>query len=247
MATATVLADPYYAGRPTANVGPVNTGASQDRINIDYLLNPYAALNETRTNAAEANLGAGVQGSGFGSGTTSKLLDSERIARFQLGHSMLEPYLQREFQGSQAAADRQARLNEIAAQGAQALQQLQISEAGQSARLTQQEQAALQRQILSGQQAMQQLQLQEAGQTGRLNTSIRGNIVGNLIEAAAKRPTTSSGTPGYVTNYNWADQPNFLNRPTTTPQPQLRTSSGGIGGGIGISTIDNILRRYGLM
>lgn len=232
------------AAAPSSPVNP--GGASQDRVNIDYLLNPYAALNETRTNAAEANLGAGVAGSGFGSGTTAKLLDSERIERFKLGHQMLEPYLQREFQGSQAAADRQARLNEIAAQGAQALQQLQISEAGQTARLTQQERSALERQVLSGQQAMQQLQLQEAGQTGRLNTSIRGNIANTLVEAATRRPTsTSSATPGYVTNYNWADQPNFLNRPTTSPQP--RPTSGGTIGNIGVNTIDNILRRYGVL
>lgn len=219
-------------------------GAAQDRININYLLNPYVALPETQQRSAEANLGAGTSGSGFGAGTATKLLDSERIARMQLGHQLLEPYLQRDFQAQQAEADRASRLNEIAAQGAQALQQLQLSEAGQTARLTQEEASRLRQQVLSGQQAMQQIQLQQTSETARLGQSIRGNILNTLIGAAVQ-PRTSTGsqytTPRYVSDFDWASQTSTL-RPTTVPSAATRTSTGGIP----LSTIDNILRRYGL-
>lgn len=250
---------------PRGVIPPATTslgGAAQDRANIDYLLNPYANLSETRMNAAEQNLGAGTSGSGFGSGTTAKLLDSERIARFQLGHQLLEPYLQREFQAGQSAADRAARLNEIAAEGAQALQRLQLSEAGETARLTQEEQAKLQQQAVIGQQAMQQIAAQEAGQTGRTRLNITGNILTNLLSDYAKQqggsPVDASGrvrvappgtnvtatgafsSPNYVTQFDWASQLPV----TRTAAPSV--SGGGTTGGISLSTIDNILRRYGL-
>ena len=220
-------------------------GAGQDQMNIDYLLNPYTALPETQMRAAEANLGAGTSGSGFASGTTNRLLDSERIARMQLGHQLLEPYLQRDFQAQQAAADRLARLQEIQAQGAQALQQLQLSEAGQTARLTQEEQSQLQRQVLAGQQAVQQIRIQQAGETGRLGQSIRGNILNTLIGAAIQRPTSTTAagyvTPRYVSDFDWASQTSTL-RPAATTPPRTTTTTGGIG----LNTIDTILRRYGL-
>jgi hypothetical protein len=238
-------------------------GATQDRLNIDYLLNPYYDTSETRTNAAEANLGQGVQGSGFGSGTTNRLLESERIQRFQLGHQMLEPYLQRDFQAGQAAAERQARLNEIAAQGAQALQQLQLSEAGQTARLNTQEAAALQRQVLSGQQAMQQLGIQQAGENTRTRLNIGGNILNTLLTHpnvyGGGGATTGTGTrgynnvatgapgsstPNYITEFDWASQ-----TPISRPNPNPPVAGGTrniIGAVTGLSTIDSILRRYGL-
>ena len=238
------LSNPYFS-KPTSTVTtpPPTGGAAQDRANIDYLLNPYVSLPETQTRAAETNLGAGTAGSGFGSGTTAKLLDSERIARMQLGHQLLEPYLQRDFQAQQSAADRASRLQEIAAQGAQAMQQLQLQEAGQTARLTQEEKSRLQQQVLSGQQAMQQIQLQESGQTGRTQLGIRGNILSQLIGAAIQPRTSSSATttPRYVSDFDWASQTSSL-RPTTVPTAGTRTTTGGVS----LGTIDSILRRYGL-
>ena len=246
----------YPAGTGKPPTGPVASGgATQDRANIDYLLNPYTSLDETRQNAAEANLGAGVSGSGFASGTTNRLLDSERIARMKLGHELLEPYLQRDFQAQQGAADRAARLNEIAAQGAQALQQLQLSEAGQSARLSQEEKARMEQLITQGNQAMAQLQLQEAGQSARLNTSIRGNILGNLIQASlSQKPTTSPLVNDPYRGATGVFPADSLGNPiisgsaiAAARNASAPRSGAGTIGGIGIGTIDNILRKYNLI
>lgn len=251
------LSRPLAGGMPPPSTSTSTGGEGQDQANINYLLNPYYDTSETRTRGAEQNLGQGVSGSGFGSGTTNRLLESEKIARFQLGHQMLEPYLQRSFQAQQAANDRQARLNEIAAQGAQAMQQLQLSEAGQTSRLNSQEQAALQRQILSGQQAIQQLNLQQAGETGRTRLQIGGNILTGLLnrygaeQAAGPTSTTTRGvnnvgtgggsTPGYITSFDWASQ-----TPTFRPAPPYPIGNGGVRPGLNLSTIDQILRRYGV-
>ncbi len=259
------IADFYRGNRsfgegapPIVTVGTSSGGGEgQDRANINYLLNPYYDTSEARMNAAAQNLGQGVAGSGFASGTTNRLLESEKVQRFQLGHQMLEPYLQRSFQAQQSAADRAARLNEIAAQGAQALQQLQLSEAGQTARLTQAERAELEQQILKGQQAMQQAQLAQAGETSRTRLGIGGNILNTLLRGYGEGESgggtrTSAGrgvndistgatTPGYISSFDWASQtPSFRTAP---PQP---AGSGGRTGGVNMSTIDSILRRYGL-
>lgn len=242
MATAMTLRNPLSLTPTIGAVLPTGGGASQDRANIDYLLNPYFNTSEVETNAAEQSLGQGTIGSGFASGTRGRLLESEKINRFQLGHQMLEPYLNREFQGAQAEADRASRLNEIAAQGAQAMQQLQLEEAGQTARASSAERAALERAILQGQQAMQQLTLQEAGQTGRSNASIAGNlantrlnILGNLASDAMRRPQATT-TPSYITDFDWTTQTH-----STRPNPAATPTGGGM------SSIDSILRRYGLL
>lgn len=215
---------------------------------VNELFSPTFGYNETLMRGAENAIAGGFAGSGFGGAQTNRLLDSERKANFMLGHQILEPYLNREFQGSQAAADRASRLNEIAAQGANALQQLQLSEAGDTARLTQAEQAQLERDILQGQQAMQQLTLREAGDTSRQRIGIGGTLANTLLQGAlrggegaggtTRPPFTVGATLGQPSNVNIFDAPLAYNPAARGEGP---TSS------LGSSSIDQILRRYGLL
>ena len=182
-----------------------NNPEAQDRANIGYILNPQFDTSETEMRAAEQNAGQGVSGSGFGSGTTARLLESEKLARFKLGHEMLEPYQERAATASNLATANAARLNEIAAQGAQAMQQLQLSEAGQTARLNSEQAARLQQIALSGQQAMAELQLRESGENARLGRQIgaqeniaRLNLGGSILQTLinASRGGGSGGGDG---------------------------------------------------
>lgn len=248
-----VIQNPYYdATKPKAATTTTTGagGATQDRANIDYLLNPYFDQSEVRQNAAEQNLGQGVAGSGFGLGTTNRLLESEKVARFKLGHEMLDPYLGRELQASEGAANRAADLQRVAQQGAQALQQLQLQEAGQTARATAAQNAELQRQVLAGNQAMAQLSIREAGDTSRSNASIAGNLAntklnigGNIIANYLNRnpiqnaPVTSSGMLP-ITASGEAIRPG--------PAAYNPAARGGVVNS-SANTIDEILRRYNLL
>lgn len=234
-------------GLPAYNL---NTLAAADQGNVNTLFDPNFGRTETQTNAAENALAGGFSGSGYASGQQARLLDSERKANMLLGHQILDPYLQRQQQSALESQQEQARLNEIAAQGAQALQQLQISEAGQGARLSQELAARLQQQVLEGQQAMQRLTLSEAGATGRARLGVQGDLARTLLTAALSGGGTSrTVNPTPLPSYHWqtdlhgnviGGQPPPANYPTTS-------SGGGIRTGIGTSTIDRILRQYGLL
>lgn len=234
--------------------------SEQDEKNIRQLLSPYFDPTETLTNAAEQNLAAGVQGSNFGMGTARRLLDSEKIARQKLGHEMLEPYLQRQFQASEGAANRAAQLQAIAAEGAQALQRLQLQEAGATSRMTQEQNNALQRQAIAGQQALEQLKLGQAGDLTRTREQIAGNlagqklgIVGNLLGDyfSKLKPSTTASVGGAGASYE-IFKPNMAaagglpvfeqTRPTRTI-PGADSTAGVASAG----TIDSILRKYGLI
>ena len=243
-----------------------NNPEAQDRANIGYILNPAFDTSETEMRAAEQNAGQGVSGSGFGSGTTARLLESEKLARFKLGHDLLEPYQERAATAANLATTNAARLNEIAAQGAQALQQLQLSEAGQTARLNSEQAARLQQIALSGQQAMAELQLRESGENARLGRQIGaqenlarlnlgGNILQTLIQASTRGGGGAGGAAGVVppysggtTTFDWASQTHDVTPRTYTPPASpsyMGFIPGGAGGNFG-SSIDRILRRYGI-
>lgn len=245
---------PKYGSYAQTAVSPAAAGASapvspqaQDMANISYILNPNFDTSEIESNAAENAVAGGFGGSGFGGGQKLKLLESEKINRFQTGHNLLEPYNQRSFQAAQAEADRLARLNEIAAQGAQAMQQLQLQEAGQTARASASERAAMDRQIEQGRQAMVQLQLTEAGSNNRLTQSIAGNqantrlnIAGDLLKTGlAKGPTTPPLYP--PNNFNW------VTGVSSTGRPSGVLGTAGAPGGDSMGTVDGILRKYGLL
>lgn len=236
------------AGTGTTSGAPVPMNPqSQDMANISYILNPNFDTSEIISNAAENAVAGGVPGSGFAGGQQLRLLESEKLDRFKTGHQMLEPYNQRSFQAAQAEADRQAQLNAIAAQGAQAMQQLQLQEAGQTARATAAERAAMERQIEAGRQAMMQLQLQEAGQSSRLTQSIAGNldvtrlgIAGDLLKTGLAKDNMPPLYP--QNNFNWVTGVSTPARASTVP------TAGNTGfTGTSMSSVDGILRKYGLL
>lgn len=226
-------------------------GATQDRANIDYLLNPAFNTREVEQSGAERALGGGFAGSGFGQAGTMRLLDSERISRMRLGNEMLQPYLQREFQGAESAAARAQELEVQAREGAAALQRLQLSEAGQTARLSMEERARMEQLVEQGRQAMQQLTLKEAGDTARTNAQIGGNLANTVLS----RALAGSGgvTPGpaqpntqsyrWQTDYNTGQVIGGVAPPPSYYAPPAGTRSSGA---ISSSTIDRILRQYGL-
>lgn len=244
---------------------PATTGglAQTDLNNVNQIWDPNFGRSETMTNAAE-NAAAGGWGSGgFAAGQGMKLLDSEKKANFLLGHQILEPYLAREQETNINATNNAARLQQIATEGAAALQRLQLSEAGATARLNAQEAAEAQRQIVAGQQAMQQLTTREAGETGRLRESIGGNLANTIVSGAFRGGTPAgggtsrvagmgTGTPGALgVTYNpgviqYGGTPNEAPREggaynpnargVTTPESPL-----------GATSIDSILRKYGLL
>lgn len=245
---------------PTQYLNP----ETQDRANIGYVLNPNFDTSETRMQAAEQNAGQGVSGSGFGSGTTTRLLESEKLNRFKLGHEMLQPYLERDAAASNLATSNAARLNEIAAQGAQAMAQLQLSEAGQTARLNSEEASRLQQLVLSGQQAMAELQLRESGENARLGRTIgsqenlaRMQLGGNILQTLLQASTRGAGggnpagivQPGGTTTFDWTSQTHDVQPRPSAPSINPTFAGfnfAGLGnGGLG-SSIDRILARYGL-
>jgi hypothetical protein len=249
------------AGIPGGTVGSTSSGggATQDRANIDFLLNPNFNTFETETNAAEKAVAGGVSGSGWAGNVRSNMLDSERIKRMQLGNQMLEPYLNREFQGGQAAADRAQRAELAIMEGNQAMERLRLSEAGETARLSQSERARLEEIAAQGRISMQELMTREAGETGRQNASIRGNLANTLLsktlnidrdgEGGSRIPTTFGTAGGRLApGQNWANTANFLATAgsETTGGPAPLPRSRGITG-VGSSGIDRILQQYGLL
>ncbi len=161
---------PKVGGTSTADL------AAADRASIAYLFDPTPDWNETDTLAAERAVSSGTVGSGFAANNQLRLRDSEKINRAQIGHGMLDPYLQREHAGSMQAADNAARLQQIAAQGEEARKQLELQNSGQMALQSAEARARLEQMALAGSQALEQLNISEAGDTSRLNTSIRGNL-----------------------------------------------------------------------
>lgn len=259
---------PGQAGQTSTITSPPQylSPEQQDRANIGYILNPNFDNSEALMRAAEQNAGQGVSGSGFGSGTTARLLESEKLARFKLGHEMLEPYQERAATASNLATTNAARLNEIAAQGAQAMAQLQLSEAGQTARLNSEQAARLQQIALAGQQAMAELRLRESGENGRLERNIGaqenlarlnigGNILQTLIQASTRGTGGGGGSAGAVppyaggtTTFDWASQTHDVApRSYVPPSPPGPSFMGFIpGSGNFGSSIDRILRQYGI-
>lgn len=222
-------------------------------VGVNELFSPTFGRNETITRGAENAVGGGFAGSGFGGAQTNRLLDSERKENFLLGHQILEPYLNREFEKSEGAANRQSRLNEIAAEGAQALQRLQLSEAGQGQRLTAELEARLRQQVLEGEQAIQRLTLQEAGETSRQRTGIGGTLANTLLQGvlsgkgvgngeSTRAPFNVGATFGTPSNLNMFNAPVAYN-----PTARGEGGSGGVNSLLGGSNIDLLLKKYGLL
>lgn len=243
-----------------------NGGATQDRQNIDALLRADFDPYEINMQSAENAIGGGTAGSGFAQAGRYKLLDSEKLQRRTLGHQMLQPYLGREHDITMQSNQSRDRLAEIAAQGKQAMAQLQASLAGQMAQLTEQQRAALERQILSGNQAMEQLRLSESGATERQRTGIGGQLANTVVGALLSGGgggSGGSGTRGGISTHGfsgpgssnaWAGslagtgymtggtEPGYMmgGQNAGSPRPQ----SGG--SNFSTSIIQNILRQFGV-
>jgi hypothetical protein len=174
--------------------------------NIKRLLAPTPqSLAESDTNAAQASLASGVPAaSQFGANRQLVLRDSEQRARTQQGAQLLEPYLTRDSSERIAANAQAGEDRRLAVSGQQAMERLQLSEAGQTQRLSMSEKAALERAMLEGQQAMERLQVSEGGQNTRQQQSIeaqyglqsndlasRENLQNNQISAEAARQALS--------------------------------------------------------
>lgn len=270
-APATVLnpdGTPIRAGTSTASTGfsqlPAylsGGGAPGGIPGLNEFFDPNFGRSETMTRANEAAIAGGYGSGGFAGGQALKLLDSERKSNILAGHQILEPYLERQSRASLQASENAARLNQIAAEGAQALQRLQLSEAGQGARLSAELAARLQDQVLAGQQAMQQLTLREAGETGRLNTSIQGNLAQTLLTAGLRPGTTGGGgTASGPTRYGTStgltgplgvNPVNAFGQVVSSGPSAFNPNARGITGndvlGLGSSSIDQLLRKYNLI
>jgi hypothetical protein len=149
-AAANAPALPSYTGGATG-------GASADRRNIDWLLNPDFDTSEVDTRAAESAVGGGYSGSGFALNNRTRLRDSERIRRMQLGHEMLQPYENRNFQAGESTKAQAAQLQQQVLAGQQAMERLALSERGQTERMSMAEAAAMRRLIEQGRLASEQL------------------------------------------------------------------------------------------
>lgn len=188
--------------------GPPTGGATQDRANIDALLRGEFDPYEINMQSAENAIAGGVPGSGFAQAGRYKLLDSEKLARQRMGNEMLDPYLNREHQQKLQSQAEAARLQEIAAQGEEALRQLQASQSGRMAELSQQQKAQLEYLAQQGSQALEQLKLQQSGQKEITGMNIGGNLantaLGGLFSLAGKGgggsggPQTMPGQRGYT-------------------------------------------------
>lgn len=163
--------------------------AAADRANIAYLFGT-PNFNETDTLAAERAVASGTTGSGFAANNQLRLRDSELINRYQIGHQMLDPYLQREQQSSLQGADNAARLQQIAAQGEEARKQLELQQSGQMALQSAEARARLEQIAAQGAQAMEQLKLSELGDTNRVNINNAGalerTVVGGAFDLASR-------------------------------------------------------------
>lgn len=225
------------------------TGA--DQRNIQFLLNPDFDPSEVQTRAAESAFGGGLSGSGFASAGRARMLDSERIRRFQLGNEMLSPYLGRAHETSERLGTQQHDLNRLAQEGAQAMQRLQLSESGQMARLTASERAAMERLVAQGQQAMQQLMVSEAGDTARTRMQIGGNLAASLISRAGGGGSRSGGgapVQPFAPSYRWTEDYNTGSVTSgTRPPPSYYGNSSSSGSGyMSTASLDRILSRYGI-
>lgn len=261
----------YNSDSAPAPSGGATVGglSATDLGNINNIFDPNFGRRDAQQDAAQNAVGSGWGGGGFAHNQGLVLTDREKKGNWELGHKMLEPYLAREHDTNINTANNAARLQQIAAEGAAALQRLQLSEAGQTARLNTEQAAALQRQIVAGQQAMQQLTLKEAGDTGRLRESIGGGIASDLIRASisgggggggSSAGPVRSGPGGRVnmelgSTYNPA-VPQFGStvgmKPYGSATPAYNPNAQGIrepagAGAIGATSIDRILARYGLL
>lgn len=171
-------------------------GVTQDRANIDSLLRGEFDPYEINMQSAEQAVGSGTGGSGFAQAGRYKLLDSEKQARMRLGHEELEPYTNREHQAKLQAESEAARLNEIAAQGEQAMRQLEASQSGRMAELSQQEKAQLEYLAQQGSQALAQLRVSESGANDRTRLGIGGNIITTLLGRLGSSGGGSGGGSG---------------------------------------------------
>jgi hypothetical protein len=260
-------------GAPLAAGPGTDVLSGANRANIAQLFDPRFGRDETINRGAENQIAGGWGEGGFGLNQTNRLLDSERKANFELGAKLLEPYLGREHESSINATNNAARLQQIAAEGAQALQRLQLSEAGQTARLNRSEAAALERAVLAGNQALQQITLREAGETGRERSRVQGNLANTLLSAALSgaggsggggtrgRATGLAGSP--ITALGDYSSPRFGDMTTSygsgnsiagyrPPQDVINAATrarddGGSILGLGSSSIDALLRKYGLL
>jgi hypothetical protein len=156
---APTLKAPTYPALPD-----YSTQTKQSMANIDSLLNPsYADMDETRMKAAANAAASGTVGSGFANSGMLKMLDSEKIARQQLGSQLLEPYLQRNTTLQTAQMGQEGDNYRALLDAQQAMERLKLSESGQTARMTQDEAAQMQRLVVQGQQAAANIAQQNSG------------------------------------------------------------------------------------
>lgn len=174
---------PSYSNGVTRSNAPAAAPTSSgndlteaDQANIRWLLNPSPDFNETDTNAAQSNLANGLSGGSAAAASKFRLRDSELRSRFEQGHAMLEPYTNRTQQATLQTQSEAARLNDIAAQGQQAMEQLKLQEQGLAERQSESEQARLRELAQSGQQALQQLQASQSGQQSLQSSALAAEL-----------------------------------------------------------------------
>jgi hypothetical protein len=220
-----------------------------DKANIRFLLNPNFDTAETDMRAAERAVGGGFGGSGFASGLRGRLLDSERISRAKLGNEMLAPYLQRSFTAGESALQRGHEVGESARERAARLQELQLREAGEGARLTEAERGEMERLLESGRIQARDRLVTEAGLNQRANMSLIGSLLNR--GGSSGGGTTRPGLPGQVAPLGTNDISSgysFGMPDGTQPfrHPSAITSDDRGSGYVSSSSIDRLLRRYGL-
>lgn len=132
--------------------------------NVSWLMNPGSTY-DVDQRAAEANLGRGTAGSAFGVLNTYNLRDQDRIQRVEAANKILEPYVQR-YQDMHLEGQREAaQLAAIAAQGDNAMKQLQAEQGGRAALQSEAERAQAERDAALGQQALEQLRVKGGFET----------------------------------------------------------------------------------
>lgn len=223
-----------------------------DRGNIRFLLNPNFDTSETDMRAAERAVGGGFGGSGFASGLRGRLLDSERISRARLGNEMLAPYLQRSFTAGESALQRGHETSQSAREQAARLQELQLREAGEGARLTEAERGEMERLLEAGRQQSRDRLVTEAGLNQRAGMSLIASLLnrgsgggGGGSSAGAGRPQPGSPSYRWTTDYNTGATIGGVAPPPSYYGNNSIQGSGYMGGGSS-TTIDRLLRRYGL-
>lgn len=224
-----------------------------DRGNIRFLLNPNFDTSETDMRAAERAVGGGFGGSGFASGLRGRLLDSERISRARLGNEMLAPYLQRSFTAGESALQRGHESSEAAREQAARLRELQLREAGEGARLTEAERGEMERLLEAGRQQSRDRLVTEAGLNQRAGMSLIASLL-NRGSGGGGGGASTGGLPGRIAPPGTNDISSGYTfgmpdgtQPFTHPSAITANSRGsGYIGGAASTTIDRLLRRYGL-